>query len=90
MSVRLQGRSHERAVTAAVPLRERPEPVASRRPVTVAEEPPDVIELALLYHIILRTFLTHTYFSSPRTCAQCYAPWPCDEVRLAFRLREMF
>jgi hypothetical protein len=52
----------------------------------VAETP----EPAQLYCLIGLTFLLHVPSSWPEVCACCDRAWPCEPVRLAFRLREGF
>jgi hypothetical protein len=47
-------------------------------------------EPARLYHLIVRTFLLHVPSTWPEVCASCDRCWPCEPVRLAFRLREGF
>lgn len=65
--------------------------VVPLRPVTgsdtvVDAQPP---EPSRLYNLIVLALLLHTpaAFSHCRSCRQ---PWPCEQVRLAYRLREGF
>jgi hypothetical protein len=43
-----------------------------------------------LYHLIVLTFLLHVPSVRSEECACCDRNWPCEQVRLAFRLREGF
>lgn len=45
-------------------------------------------EPAQLYGLICLAFVRHVPLSE--RCVQCHAPWPCEQVRLAYRLREGF
>jgi hypothetical protein len=47
-------------------------------------------EPAQLYHLIVLTFLLHVPSARSEKCACCDRNWPCEQVRLAFRLREGF
>ena len=47
-------------------------------------------EPARLYQLIVLTFLLHVPSTWPEVCACCDQRWPCEPVRLAFRLREGF
>ena len=47
-------------------------------------------EPARLYQLIVLTFLLHIPSTWPEVCTCCDRPWPCEPVRLAFRLREGF
>jgi hypothetical protein len=67
-----------------------PAEVVPLRPVTstgaVAEDSPEPHQL---YHLIVLALLLHqpTLSDGCRSCAQ---PWPCEQVRLACRLRDGF
>ena len=50
----------------------------------------DVPEPAQLYYLIVLAFLLHTPNGHQPLCACCGQSWPCQQVRLAFRLREGF
>jgi hypothetical protein len=67
--------------TNVIPLR----PKAVR--VIADADPP---EPARLYYLIVLAFLLHTPDDHAPECACCGQAWPCDQVRLAFRLREGF
>jgi hypothetical protein len=47
-------------------------------------------EPASLYGLIVLAFLFHTPTERGRFCVRCCTPWPCDHLRLAYRLREAF
>ncbi|MBB4910588.1 hypothetical protein [Actinophytocola algeriensis] len=42
-----------------------------------------------LYHLILLALFLHQP-ATDWSCQTCEQSWPCDQVRLAFRLREGF
>jgi len=48
----------------------------------------DTPEPVQLYHLIVLAFLLHTSSGQPQMCASCGQKWPCDHLRLAYRLRE--
>jgi len=52
----------------------------------VDEQPP---EPDRLYDLIVLALLLHTPVPSVH-CSSCFQPWPCEQVRLAYRLREGF
>ena len=52
----------------------------------VAEQSPEPRQL---YYLIVLTLLLHKP-ASDETCASCVLPWPSEQVRLAYRLREGF
>lgn len=54
----------------------------------VVEQTPSP-EPVRLYHLITLAFLLHTP-SADRACSCCGRTWPCQQVRLAYRLREGF
>ncbi|MGH3623627.1 MAG: hypothetical protein ACRDQ5_17810 [Sciscionella sp.] len=43
-----------------------------------------------LYKLIRLTFVQHGLVPATSYCAACGESWPCEPVRLAFRLREGF
>jgi hypothetical protein len=47
-------------------------------------------EPAALYGLTALAFLLHTPTELGQCCVRCYTAWPCDHLRLAFRLREGF
>ncbi|GAB3873880.1 hypothetical protein ACFQ1S_00435 [Kibdelosporangium lantanae] len=47
-------------------------------------------EPATLYSLIILAFVLHTPSRFTRCCVRCSVPWPCDHLRLAYRLREGF
>jgi hypothetical protein len=49
-----------------------------------------VPEPTQLYGLTVLAFLLHTPTRFIRRCVQCGTAWPCDHLRLAFRLREAF
>jgi hypothetical protein len=51
---------------------------------------PRVPEPAQLYSLIAVTFTLHVALPRSGQCECCGQPWPCEPVRLAFRLREGF
>ena len=80
MAVRLLG---SRQPSNIIPLRRKAtSSVAPAEPVTP--------EPARLYQLIVLTFLLHVPSTWPEVCACCDRLWPCEPVRLAFRLREGF
>jgi hypothetical protein len=52
----------------------------------VARQP----EPAQLYSVIGLTFTVHVPVTQGGPCRHCAQVWPCESVRLAFRLREGF
>jgi len=56
---------------------------------TVAVDAAPAPEPVRLYHLITLAFLLHIPLPD-EDCACCDAPWPCPQVRLAYRLREGF
>ncbi|WP_158840549.1 hypothetical protein [Saccharothrix deserti] len=48
----------------------------------------DVPEPATLYYLTVIAFLLHTNVDG--SCPRCREVWPCDHLRLAYRLREAF
>lgn len=60
------------------------EPPPSSRAVVVDPEP------KVLYELIRLTFVQHGLVPTTSYCAVCGESWPCEPVRLAFRLREGF
>jgi hypothetical protein len=52
-------------------------------------EPPTPEPVAL-YALVVLTFVTHVPYVNVDTCVQCNTAWPCQQVRLAYRLREGF
>jgi hypothetical protein len=46
-------------------------------------------EPSRLHHLIVLALLLHTPVAGVH-CASCSQPWPCEQVRLAYRLREGF
>lgn len=51
---------------------------------------PAIPEPAALYYLAVLAFLLHTPSGAPQMCARCRQKWPCDHLRLAYRLREGF
>jgi hypothetical protein len=47
-------------------------------------------EPSQLYGLTALAFLLHTPTRFIRRCVRCGTAWPCDHLRLAFRLREGF
>lgn len=47
--------------------------------------PPEPVQL---YGLICLAFFLHV--DQDGRCARCPEPWPCDHLRLAYRLREGF
>jgi hypothetical protein len=43
-----------------------------------------------LYQLIVRAFVLHRAEDSTGMCRECGGTWPCEQVRLAYRLREGF
>jgi hypothetical protein len=41
-----------------------------------------------LYGLVVLAFLLHTPSRFIRRCVRCGTAWPCDQLRLAFRIRE--
>lgn len=71
-------------VARVIPLRryrkERPAPIVL----------PGIPEPVELYCLMWLTFVLHIPYKAANICIQCHTQWPCEEVRLAFRLREGF
>jgi hypothetical protein len=57
-------------------------------PVATADEQQSP-EPAQLYDLIVSALLLHTPVPTVH-CSSCSQPWPCEQVRLAYRLREGF
>jgi hypothetical protein len=51
---------------------------------------PRIPEPTTLYMLVVVAFYTHVLYRNTETCLQCLTAWPCEQVRLAFRLREGF
>lgn len=55
---------------------------------------PRVPEPAQLYHLAVLAFLLHVPNDDgdalATACTSCQEPWPCEHLRLAFRIREGF
>ena len=64
------------------------QPYQKNRLTPVSE--PHLPEPAALYALVVLTFVTHVPYVNANTCVQCFAPWPCEQARLAYRLREGF
>jgi hypothetical protein len=47
-------------------------------------------EPAMLYGLTVLAFLLHKPAQLICRCVRCGTPWPCDHLRLAYRLREGF
>jgi hypothetical protein len=47
-------------------------------------------ETARLYGLTVLAFLLHTPTRFGRRCVRCATAWPCEHLRLAYRLREGF
>lgn len=43
-----------------------------------------------LYRLIVLTLVSHAACPDTGTCEHCGAAWPCEPVRVAYRLREGF
>lgn len=73
-------------------LRTAPSPRRWRRQLNRLHPAPPVRvpEPAQLYHLIVLTLTVHTPLPRSGLCEQCGQAWPCEPVRLAFRLREGF
>lgn len=56
----------------------------------VPAQEPRAPEPILLYSLIGLALVLHGPVAEDGTCAQCAAPWPCGQARLAYRLREGF
>jgi hypothetical protein len=74
-------------------------PLKAAYEVARSPEPPEATEPAQLYDRIVFTLVLHGHGDlvvrldgTPDFggCVQCGDPWPCTQVRLAFRLREGF
>jgi hypothetical protein len=65
--------------------------VVHLQPVATADELGDEQspEPSQLYRLIVSALLLHTPVPSVH-CSSCSQPWPCEQVRLAYRLREGF
>ncbi|TVT31258.1 hypothetical protein FNH05_28465 [Amycolatopsis rhizosphaerae] len=62
-----------------------------RRPnALIAPVEPRCPEPAQLYSLIVLTLARHRPDSGDGPCEVCRQRWPCDSVRLAYRLREGF
>lgn len=61
------------------------------RPMRALAQAPD---LARLYYLATMAFQLHVPDNAcdavPKVCALCRDPWPCEQVRLAFRIRGAF
>ena len=68
-----------------------PSSVVHLPPVATAEERADEQspEPSQLYRLIVSALLLHTPVPGVH-CGSCSQPWPCEQVRLAYRLREGF
>jgi hypothetical protein len=53
-------------------------------------EDEELPEPAALYGLTVLAFLLHTPSELGRFCVRCRTAWPCDHLRLAYRLREGF
>ncbi len=51
---------------------------------------PRVPEPAQLYRLAILYLVIHAARRGTETCESCGAAWPCEPVRLAYRLREGF
>jgi hypothetical protein len=51
---------------------------------------PRLPEPRQLYALVVLTLASHVPYPKSHICLQCQVPWPCAEVRLAYRLREGF
>jgi hypothetical protein len=51
---------------------------------------PVIPEPAALYHATVLAFLLHTPGGPAPMCTRCKRKWPCEYLRLAYRLREGF
>jgi hypothetical protein len=63
------------------------DPYRSRLDPTTA---PCTPEPAQLYNLTVLAFLLHTPVGQPEMCSSCELKWPCEHLRLAYRLREGF
>lgn len=72
----------------------RPAPVPARwrrgRNRLAAPLGPRAPEPRQLYSLIVLTLVVHAARMDTDTCEHCGAAWPCEPVRLAYRLREGF
>lgn len=57
-------------------------------PVIPAATETQTPEPTQLYELICQTFVSHVPHAG--TCSLCKKQWPCNSMRLAFRLREGF
>lgn len=51
---------------------------------------PRVPEPAQLYSLVVLALVLHAPVTLDGICRQCGADWPCEQARLAYRLREGF
>lgn len=51
---------------------------------------PRIPEPANLYCLIVLAFVLHVPYRNADVCVQCHTAWPCEQIRLAYRLREAF
>jgi hypothetical protein len=63
-------------------------PAAHNPPGPVTQ--PRIPEPTTLYCLVVVALVTHVPYPNTTTCLQCQTAWPCEQVRLAFRLREAF
>lgn len=56
----------------------------------VPVQEPRMPEPAQLYSLVLLALSLHPQHPTTSQCESCAAAWPCDTVRLAYRLREGF
>jgi hypothetical protein len=67
---------------------ENPADPATCNTTTLVEAP--LPEPSRLYGLTALAFLLHTPTRFIQRCVRCGTSWPCDHLRLAFRLREGF
>jgi hypothetical protein len=63
-------------------------PYQKNRLVPPAE--PRIPEPAPLYCLVVLTLASHVPYPGSTNCIRCNVPWPCDQILLAYRLREGF
>ena len=74
------------ALAAVIPLR------AKDKAVKAPPSEPELHKPVQLYGLTVLAFLLHVPvdIGDEAYCTRCPEPWPCDHLRLAFRLGEAF
>jgi hypothetical protein len=92
MGVRIDDRPRNQNVIPLRPHETMSDPLTS--PVAATFEPPAVDapspEPVQLYGLTVLAFLLHTPTRLGQRCVRCGVAWPCDHLRLAYRLLEGF